>query len=163
MLYVARGVINDLSMSLRLWELSRQSVDAGVEIPVIRSSELRTTTTELMSVPLHGNFRLMLRVYDTVHKEARFRVRIYAQEEGIGDSVPLIETELVATTAGEGPFRLEPAYAQYSGIESLLLNPVPRPDFVRVKIEPLTEGSMFWALVAITNNETQRVTLVTPQ
>lgn len=43
-----------------------------------------------------------------------------------------------------------------------VIGPASSP-FVRVEVEPLGEGARFWAFVSVTNNETQHVTLITPQ
>lgn len=37
------------------------------------------------------------------------------------------------------------------------------PQSARIEVQPLTAGSRYWAVVSLTNNETQLVTLVTPQ
>jgi hypothetical protein len=34
---------------------------------------------------------------------------------------------------------------------------------VRIEITPLTAGSRYWSFASVTSNETQIVTLVTPQ
>ena len=163
LLFVNRDAAEHVSTSLRLWDVSRQSTDAGTEIPVVSESDFLTTTAHLMSVPLNGRFRLTLRVYEIVHSEARFRVRVYGQQEGTGAPLPITEFELTASTTDPGPFRVNPAYAQHSGIEQILQLPNVFPPQVRIEVEPLTAGSLFWTFVAATNNETQRVTLVTPQ
>ncbi|HEU4521109.1 MAG TPA: hypothetical protein VFT12_03840, partial [Thermoanaerobaculia bacterium] len=163
LLYVQRTRADQVSASLRLWDVSREATDAGTEVPVVRESDLHATTAHLTAVPLDGRFRLMLRVYEVLQREARFRVRVYPFEEGIGATDPFMDFELVASTPEEGTFRVTPAYAQRADIESLLLNPVPRPRHLRIEVEPLTPGSFFWAFVSVTNNDTQRVTLVTPQ
>ncbi len=163
MLYLTDFGVDAVSTSLRLWDESRTALDAGTEIPVVREKDFRTSSAHLLSVPLNGSFRLMLRIYEMAQTEARFHVRIYEQNEGIGVQLPLREVELVATTTENGQFRVAPAYAQYSEIGSLLLNPVPGPGLLRVEVVPLTSGSVFWTFVAATNNDTQRTTLVTPQ
>jgi hypothetical protein len=163
LLFVANEGARDVSTSLRLWDVSRESNDAGTEIPVVTETKLLTTTAHLTSVPLNGRFRLMLRIYDVANSEARFRVRIYHQEVGVHSPAPVNDLVLTATTNDPGPFRVQPAYVQYSGIEDILNLPIPQPDQLRIEVEPLTQGSIFWTFVAVTNNETQRVTLVTPQ
>jgi hypothetical protein len=163
LLFVTNEGARDVSTSLRLWDVSRESNDAGTEIPVIEESEFLTGTAHLLSVPLNGRFRLMLRIYDVANSEARFRVRIYGQETGVQSPAPIDDRELTATTTDPGPFRVQPAYVQHSGIENILNLPMPMPDRIRIEVEPLTPGSVFWTFVAVTNNDTQRVTLVTPQ
>lgn len=153
----------DVSASARLWDVSREADDAGTEIPIISESELLSSTAHLTAIPLDGRFRLMLRIYDVLHAQARFRVRVYGMEPGEGAPAPLMQFDLTAMTNDTRTFRGRPAYAQHSGIESLLLLPMPMPPHLRIEVEPLTPGSLFWTFVAITNNVTQRVTLVTPQ
>jgi hypothetical protein len=153
----------DVTASLRLWDVSREADDAGTEIPVLRESDLFTSTAHLTAVPLHGRFRLMLRVYDVVNAESQFRVRVYGMEEGDGPNNPLMEFDMFAGLSHNEAFRVYPAYAQYEGITDILMLPVVHPAQVRIEVEPLTPGSLFWAFVAVTNNDTQRVTLVTPQ
>lgn len=156
MLFVTDEGANEVTMSLRLWDVSRQDIDAGTEIPVVSADELLTTTAHLLSVPAGNlNFRQMLRVYDVAQRESRFRVRVYGQAAGTAADGPLQTFELTARTPDEGPFRFEPAYAQYGELVTSTL--------LRIEVEPLTPGSLFWTFLAITNNETQRVTLVTPQ
>jgi hypothetical protein len=163
LLFVTREFADSVSTSLRLWDVSRESADAGTEIPVVREEDFRTTATQLLSVPLSGRFRLTLRVYEIAHSEARFRVRVYEQREGAAPALPIDEFELTATTADQGPFRVQPAYAQRDRIERILELPNVFPPQVRIEVTPLTQGSLFWTFVAATNNETQRVTLITPQ
>lgn len=163
LLFVTNEGAREVSTSLRLWDVSRESTDAGTEIPVVEESEFLTGTAHLLSVPLNGRFRLMLRIYDVANSQARFRVRIYAQEAGVHSPAPIDVVELTASTTDPGPFRVQPAYVQHSGIENILNLPVPMPDRIRIEVEPLTAGSVFWTFVAVTNNDTQRVTVVTPQ
>jgi hypothetical protein len=161
LLYVS-GNADQVATSLRVWDTSREDIDAGTELPVVREDELSTTTLDLMSIPLRQNFRLHLRIYDVKQREASFRVRVFAQDEGtIPQPVPLLEFLLTATATEEGPFRIRPAFAEYTDFARLLDLDIPL-DQLRIEVSPRTPGSLFWAFVSITNNETQRLTLVTP-
>ena len=144
---------------------SRAELDAGAEIPVLREEDMLTATAHLMSVPIDQNFRLHLRVYDIKQRESSFHVRVYIQQEGVDASgaapAPLLQVTLNATTAEEGPFRIRPAYAEYTGFGQLLDLDIPL-ERIRIEVEPETPGSLYWTFVAITNNETQRLTVVTP-
>ncbi len=40
---------------------------------------------------------------------------------------------------------------------------IPLPAALRAEIEPLTEGSRHWGFISLANNETDLVTIVTPQ
>ena len=164
LLYVSSNGAENVSTSLRLWDESRQTLDAGAEIPVVRQDEFLTgRQARLLSVPLDGNFRLALRIYEMNLTQAKFHVRVYEQVEGTGAQVPITQFDVDATTTETGTFRSAPAYGEYSRITDLLQNPVPRPPLLRVEITPLTGGSIYWAFIAVTNNETQRVSIVTPQ
>ena len=162
MLYVSRSEADFVSASLRVWDISRDAHDAGAQLPIIRDEDMLTSTANLMSVPLQQNFRLHLRIYDTAWKESSFRVRVYAQNEGVDHSPALLkDLTLPATTTDNGPFRIRPAYAEYTAFADLLDLDIPLSR-LRIEVEPLTPGSIFWTFVAITNNDTQRLTIVTP-
>jgi hypothetical protein len=166
-LFVNKDGAADLSAGLRLYEVSHSDTDAGTETPVVRESALLARTAHLHNVPLNGRFRIMLRIYDLAAEESRFRVRVYEEAAGVSNASPLTELELTATSTETGTFRFHPAYAEYGALSNLLWSPAPivfpRPSALRIDVEPLTAGSRYWAFVSITNNETQRVTLVTPQ
>ena len=161
LLYVNRAGTADLSAGLRLNETSRSEVDAGTEIPFVRDARLRNSAVHLHGVPRDTNFRAMLRVYELGVDDARFHVSVFEEGQGIDAGSLLTEFELRAVAPEAGSFHTSPAYA-----ESALPSSTPpalRPPAVRVDVEPLTAGSRYWAFVSITNNDTQHVTLVTPQ
>jgi hypothetical protein len=118
-------------------------------------------TTQLFDVPLDAqNFRVLLRIYDLAYSKADFEVRLYA--EGVEGEPPAHVALLTATTPQQGAFRSEAAYAQLD-ITDLLKLRKAWPAVARVEILPRTPGSRYWAFVSLTNNQTQLVTLVTPQ
>jgi hypothetical protein len=162
MLYVSRERAASLSAGLRIADVSRSGENAGTEVPVVRERDLRTAVLQLHNILLSGRFRVLLRIYDTALTEARFRVRFYAEAAGQAPQ-PLLDVTLTAKSDETGAFRVTPAYAQYSELSNLLLLPSIAPAALRAEIEPLTSGSTFWAFASITNNDTQHVTLVTPQ
>lgn len=160
LLYVANEDAADVAMSLRVADISRGSLNAGTDVPVIREDELLAGTAHLFEVPIGDKaFRVLLRVYELTHTSSAFLVRLYAQSE---DPSPVIGTYLVtAVTPQSGLFRTEAAYGQLQ--LSDLVDTGTLSSGVRVEIEPLTAGSRYWAFASLTNNETQLITLVTPQ
>jgi hypothetical protein len=159
-LYVSEPGSQDVSFSLRVADISRGDDNAGTEIPVIRDEDALTTAAQLFSVPLDPRYRVLLRVYELAHVEARFRINLYAQTEENG---PATYSALVtATTAQTGEFRADAAYAQFD-ISDLLRLERTWPAAVRVEVVPQTPASRYWAFASITNNSTQLVTIVTPQ
>ncbi len=161
LLYVSKTGAQDVSMGLRVADVSRNDLHGGTDLPVIREDEFLTRVTQLFNVPLDGQtFRLLLRVYDITYSEASFAVRFYPSGEGVAG--PVYGTTLRARTPRIGPFRGEAAYAELD-IAQLLHLRLAWPQSARIEIEPLTPGSRYWAVVSLTNNETQLVTLITPQ
>ncbi len=148
---------NDISANLRVVDVSRDQLDAGAELAIVRERNLLTGTARLHEVALQPRMRLMLRIYDLERTDSRFRVRIFAEESD--DAAK--EVELQVTLSETGEFRSQAAYVEYVGLESGLS--LPAASAIRVEVEPLTPGSRYWTFIAITNNETQRATYVTPQ
>lgn len=161
LLYVSRSEADDVAFQLRFADVSRSTLNAGSELPVIHEESLFDGTATLLNVPLDRRFRTQIRFYDVALTESRFRAVVHALEPGTADKL-LLTRELTATTTETGPFRLTPAYAQFS-IDELLLTDQILPASVRIEITPLTAGSRFWTFASVTNNDTQFVTLVTPQ
>jgi hypothetical protein len=151
---------NDVSFSLRFADASRSSLNGGTDMPVIRENELLRRPAQLFNVPLHAQFRVLLRVFDVAYSSSKFRLTFYAQTEG--QTQALHATEITATTVQTGDFRTEAAYAQFD-VTDLLRMERTWPESVRIQVEPLTPGSRYWTFASLTNNETQLVTLVTPQ
>ena len=152
---------SQLSFQLRALDVSRLETNAGTEVPVVRQEQFRTATTSLLNVPVEPNFRLTLRIYETKLPRADFRVRVYDQLSNFPLGNNVIS---VAYRFNAGDLEMfEPPHAQLGDITSLVLPIVNLPPRLRVQIEPLTPGSEFWGFVSITNNDTQHLTLVTPQ
>lgn len=158
--YVARNGAAKVSFSLRFADVSRAPLDAGVELPIVREAELLDSTAQLFNVPLGRSFRVLLRVYELHYGASRFRVTVYPQSET--DEPPVHSFELTTTSSREGTFRAKPAYVQFD-VTRLLDDARAWPETARIEITPLTPGSAYWAFASLTNNETQMVTLVTPQ
>jgi hypothetical protein len=160
-LYVSKNGADDVSLGLRVADVSRNALNGGTDLPVIRENEFLTRNAQLHNVPLDNRtFRILLRVYDLTYSEATFGVRIYPVSE---DPAPAIYgTTLTAKTSTAGSFRAEAAYAELD-ITQLLYLRLAWPETARIEIDPMTPGSRYWAFVSLTNNETQLVTLVTPQ
>lgn len=160
LVYIPRNVAANVSFSLRFADVSRAALDGGVELPVIREQELLGDTAQLFNVPLGRSFRVMLRVYELSYGSSRFLVKVYPQSES--DEASVHQLELTATSNESGPFRSKAAYTQFD-ITGLLSESKAWPETARIEVTPLTPGSNFWAFASITNNDTQIVTLVTPQ
>lgn len=108
----------------------------------------------LIDVPLTAGFRVMLRVYGLTRDAGSATVRVFNPEtNALLHTMPL---ELTPPSHGF-PLMPQPRYAQIALLESLPeLSGVPR---VRIEVD----GEDVWALASVTHNESQHVTLVSPQ
>ncbi|MEA2568276.1 MAG: hypothetical protein QOI24_277 [Acidobacteriota bacterium] len=160
-IYVDKEHAATISFALRLREWS-QPADF-VELPIVRERDFSSTTTQLLEVPTSPATRVHLRLYGSSSPNGRgdVIVRIFS-----ADNTKLFEQPLSLTPAGglaaiPGPtaFSENPAYAE---LPNLTANFAGRGN-VRVEIEPVTAGQRYWSFISVTNNATQRVSLITPQ
>ena len=145
---------DDVAYDLRVVDLSRSATAAGTEIPVVRENALRKTVTSLLNVPVDARFRLSLRLFELNLAQADFMVRILDQDSGA-----LLSQQRVTTTTGDvAPGGFTPGFVELANFAG-----GTQARRVRAEIEPLTAGVAFWSYVSITNNDSQQITLVTPQ
>lgn len=140
-----------LSLSARLYERSRHTQPDGVNIPVVREDQFFSTPKRFLSVPVTGR---------------RAAVRVYDPRRRVGASVRIE----VLTLAGEslGEVVLPFAYGDRStdpGIAAVLdlAGAFPRLagiDRFDIRVTP-ADGIEYWAMVSVTDNETQQVMLIT--
>jgi hypothetical protein len=161
MLYVEKSQARNIAFNLRFSDISRSLIDGGVEMPVVREAEMLDRTAQLFDVPLTPGFRVLLRVYDVAYSSSAFSVLVFPQAEN-EDQPVVYWGQIQATTAVGNEFRSKAAYGSLD-ITSLLRETRQWPEKARIEIVPLTPGSRFWAFASITSNDTQIVTLVTPQ
>ena len=147
--------VSGLSFDLRVRDISRSATAAGTEIPVVRDSDLRTTTINLLNIPVDARFRASLRLFEVNMDQADFAVRVYDQ----ASNALLIQTTLHTATSAQGNPRFTPGFAELDN----LLSTAGSSGALRVEIQPETTGAAFWSYVSITNNDSQQITLVTPQ
>lgn len=144
-----------VAFQLRIVDLSRTATGAGTEVPVVREHEFRTFTIHLLHVPTDARFRLAVRLFEMNLERARFTVRVFDESTNAS-----LRADLLTTTLTGQPGGFVPAFAELKDLLSGIAVP---PAHLRVEIEPLTAGVASWAYVSITNNESQQITLITPQ
>ena len=156
-LYPVRDSTKDLAINVLARDLSRQGEALGTEIPVVRERDFEDRRILLMNIPSDPQFRVTLRAYalDELPLDSRMNYWIYDHETG--------------AQVAFGILRLEPPASEhtpYSGTIGDLL--AAHPEIVnkgrlRLSISPLrAESGRFWAFVSVTNNETQHVTVISP-
>lgn len=151
------GQAENLRVSLRIRDLSRQDQTWGTELPVVRESAfVGSQPLELLDIPLDARFRQALRIYSLAPHSTRVTVSFFElPASGVGKQVA---TRTIDVSAASEFF---PGYAQMLDFASSVpeLNGQER---VYVRIESL-DGTPLWAFVSVTNNETQHVTTITPR
>lgn len=155
MMFVLVGDPRDLSLNARVFDESRNRVDWGTELPIVASESFQPGFT-LINVPVRSGFRVLLRLYEA---------------DGGADTNVTIRIRDAATNAvvRELPLTLEARYYDLGfdfGYGQWLLDDVlgaGTEGLVHIELTPTNPVRRFWGFVSITHNETQHVTLVTPQ
>lgn len=160
--YVDSSAADSVFFSLRVRDISQAGNDRGTEIPVVRESELFTTSLQLPDVPLDPGFRQTLRIYDVdARPGAAVRLRVFGDGEQ-----PLVDQAVpFAFSPAHNPNlqqNVTPGYVQLNRLADAF-PALAGHDRVRVVIDPMTAGLRFWAFVTLTSDATQHLTLVTPQ
>lgn len=136
------------------------SLFLGVEMPVARERDFRTTRFGLVFVPVGGVGRTTLRIYspDSIPGQlVSVELRSASQPQS-----PAFTTTLVTLDAID--FRESPTYPALAQLQ--LEDLAGRPGFYRVDIIPRTSGNhtpRVWAFATFTHNITNDVTVISPQ
>ncbi len=141
----------NLHFTVRLRETSRDPDGPGAEIPVVRSRDFQQQQVWLPAIPTNTRFRASLRVYT---RGDAFTVRV--RDNATGEL--LLERQLK---------RYYPTDSDPFGtvtLSDLLESAVVRAhDKVRIEVESPRAYLPVWAMVTLTDNESQRVQIFTPQ
>ncbi|HEY0159044.1 MAG TPA: IPT/TIG domain-containing protein [Thermoanaerobaculia bacterium] len=145
-LYIRRQEAGQVSLSLRAYDVSRDEENYGTTIPVVNFDEASDTVIAFPSVPSHPKFRNTLRIYSDV----AMKVTIEA-----GDVQEVVQLEPGASV-------FEPAFAMWGNFPS-------DAGQIRVRLtaevanNPPAYLGRIWALLTVTNNDTQHITALWPQ
>lgn len=156
--WVPRSALENVHFGLLVRDLSRQREALGAEVPVVREDEFFDGTSfSLLNIPTDARFRAGLRLY-AIDGPTQVRLRILP----MNSPVARVDTSVVLLKAdGDNQKHgalfigdLVAAYPQLAGTGPL-----------RIEVSPLPDGSVprIWGFVAVTNNETQHVTVISPQ
>jgi len=137
-----------LHFTVRLHETSRDPDGPGIEIPVVRSRDFQQKRVLLASIPVSSRFRSTLRVY-TRATDVSVRVRDDASGELLSE-----KRNFRFFPTDSDPF----GTVTYPGLlESAV---VAAHQKVRIEVE---SDSPVWALLTLTDNQSQQVQIFTPQ
>jgi len=132
-----------------------QPGDIGFDVPVARRTDFRKGRLQIVNVPVSDRFRSLLRIYDEMNSlHSRVTVRAYDMTTG-GFLVQRVLEQFLPT---DGPARA-----------TLLLHDfLSAPELrgrgsVRVEIEEVDPNASLWAMLTLTDNTNDRVTVLTSQ
>lgn len=162
-LHVPCGDVNNVSVQLRVQDLSRKLDTWGTSIPVVREADTyKGRVISIVDAPNDMNFRSTLRIYNFRRATvAPVTVRVHEldatiTEYGRHDELVLeLQTHLIEhpTFSRRGPGYLE--------IPLWLVPQLTGRDRLRIEVEGPADVPL-WAFVSATNNETQHVTVLPP-
>jgi hypothetical protein len=161
MLHVRRPVSDNVRYSLRVRDLSRAEATWGTELPVVRERDF-TPRVQLFDVPLQQRFRQTLRIYALPEGRLccnELTVRFYSTASATPLHTTTVTLRDAEVGAGSREFPMQPETTEIDFLGSI--SQLAGHDRVRVEIESATRK--IWAYVSVTNNETQHVTVVSPQ
>lgn len=146
--------VEDLVIQTRVFDTSREATNWGAYVPSVPETAAEVGVVDFPSVITAAPFRATLRIYDfdpdSTHAA---RVRVF-RTNWSGDQ--LIQERVVTLQATLDP-TLFPGEADVD-----LSSIAPDEPSVRVAITPMTPGLRYWAMVSVTNNITQYLTILTP-
>jgi hypothetical protein len=141
----------NLHFTVRLRETSRDPDGPGTEIPIVRTKDFQQQRVWLPSIPTSTRFRATLRVF-TRSDAVTVRVR----DNATGELLSERESRRYYPTDSD-PF----GTLTFSGLLDSAL--VRAHEKVRIEVESPREYLPVWAMVTLTDNESQRVQIFTPQ
>jgi hypothetical protein len=145
--------VGSIDLSSRLFELSRHAQPAGVYMPVVREDRFYSSPVRFIGVPASSASRVALRVYDPRrHAAAQVRVElINTNGSPIADTVLTLQDSYTKWEPGVGSiFDLAAMFPQLRNV-----------DRFDIRVTPLSPVMDYWALVSVTDWDTQQVVLIT--
>lgn len=152
LLYVPRQASPRIFFGTLVRDLSRQAEALGTEIPVVREKDFFDRSFTLLNVPTDARYRVALRLY-RIDDRSTLRIRIHQM---FSEDSPLVDDDIALSPAGTHRVAyigdLIAAYPQLAGKGAL-----------RIDVDTSVPSRASWAFVSVTNNETQHVTVISPQ
>ena len=148
-LYAMRGTTASLDFASRIRDTSRQAQTAGTEVPVVRERDFRGQL-RFLNLPIDARYRVTLRLWS------------------LTDYAPIVVT-VDSTPAQQLPLTVAkiPNTSLYFGtldVTALLTKASNNPTNLSVAgINGSLPPPAIWGMLSITNNDTQQVTIVSPQ
>ena len=153
-LSVPRQAAKRVTFGLLARDLSRQRDALGTELPVVRETDLRDGEFSLLSVPADPRFRVALRLYG-IDDVRGVVLRIHAMDD--------TSSNVLVQKVTLRPPSYRSGSATFGYVGDLLTH---YPQIVGkgpLHLEVDANGARVWGFISVTNNETQHVTVISPQ
>jgi hypothetical protein len=166
LLGVDRTKTLDVAFGLRVQDTSRALHTWGSGIPVVRERDALRGTFTISDIPVSHAIRTTLRVYQfDPSVPASVTIRISATEArsvtpttSVPDA-PIVEFRRAFRTVAS----LGDLNAGYIEIPLTTVLPPSAAQHLRIDIVPDDDRANYWGFASVTNNETQHVTVLSPQ
>jgi hypothetical protein len=151
-LYAMRGTAGSLDFASRIRDTSRQALTAGTEVPVAHERDFRSRL-RFMNIPVDARYRVTLRLW-SLSGGSQFIATV--------DSIPAQQVPLSVS-------RIPGASMDFASadITALVAKGIGNPTNLTISssiFESIgTPPAQIWGILSITNNDTQQVTIVSPQ
>jgi hypothetical protein len=139
-----------LTFQLRVFDESRSDLNWGTHVPVVDWEAEKGRLFWFVAVPATERFRHTVRVYSASHTSVPAVVRFYLPDGPAGGNRLLTERSVVVHSDAPAQF------------DSLGIPELSGIDEVRIQVEvaPSAGDRHVWAMVSVTNVETQVVTII---
>lgn len=179
LLYVEKGKSDELHP--QFWMVTRPAGTLDYQalwtsIPIVREQDFRTGTTVFAQVESPWVYTDPEAVVRTPIAQFRYLLRLYAVDSGVQLRVKVDDLQfLTPTPHSEQVVTLDTRRgtdASQPYVAEIPINPLCHAfsshtpcanATMRISIEPLSAGAHYWAMLSLTNNFTQDVTLFWPQ
>lgn len=154
MLRISGGTAGDLSFNARVFDESRNRTDWGTEIPIVDPADFNSGFA-LLNVPVRVGFRLLLRLYEAEGDDTQVTIRV---RDAVTNAV-------VSEMTADLQVVISDTFYDFSQTQVSLDEPLGAGVEGRVHLEitPVVPSQRIWGFVSVTHNETQHVTLISPQ
>lgn len=157
-LFVPKERSRNLVAQLRAFDISRAATNFGTQIPIVLERDMFVDEeVVLLGVPTDARFRNTLRIYGT----RPATVTLAIQTEGAEGASGMIQQREITLPPVESIF--SPTYIQ---ISDLPVNAGTIKLRILPGVPPISGSAVapsLWAFVTVTNNETQHITVISPQ
>lgn len=146
------GSIPEMSFQLRIFDRTRND-DWGTEIPVVRWDLLTSEELTFIGIPVDKEFRHTIRIYTDQGTASNVSVEYFDLDAGnllLSLTPPFIQGGTILRDEG---------YAQIDSTS--LAGQLGQAKKLRVEVKNRLAGAL-WAMISVTNNQTQRVTIMRP-